>query len=81
MTRYETRQEKANAYLKKRHPSQGPCLVPKKDLNLTQLPTCHENDFCECELKSAYLAGYRKALEDSKVRENEAGLPIDPSLV
>jgi predicted nuclease with TOPRIM domain len=35
-------------------PNQGPCLVPKPG---RQGISCHENDFCECEVLNAFEAG------------------------
>lgn len=32
----------------------GPCLIPKPG---REVPSCHENDFCECDMNKAFLAG------------------------
>ncbi len=43
---YTTRVAKAAAY--KRTPGKGPCLIARPGTNL---PNCHENDFCECDMR------------------------------
>lgn len=64
-----TLEQKAKQWIQENsRPSQGPCLIPKDG---TCLPSCHENDFCECELKSAHIAGYRLAIEDAAKRAKD----------
>lgn len=45
----------ANQWVRKHSSSdQGPCLIPKEGRPGI---TCHERDYCECEMSEAYKAG------------------------
>lgn len=48
-----------------------PCLIPKASSNM---PSCHENQFCGCEMKNQFIAGahYGRAEVIAKLRSEEA---------
>lgn len=51
-------------YLQERFPRKGPCLIPKPG---SCVPSCHENDFCECDMCEITGALYAKLLIDAPV--------------
>lgn len=46
--------EKMREAIKAIAPTCGPCLIPREGSNM---PSCHERDFCQCDMEEAYLAG------------------------
>lgn len=45
----------------------GPCLIPRPESK--EVITCHENDYCQCDIRKAYDAG---AAEERKRAEGLA---------
>lgn len=56
----------------------GCCLVKKDDSACTM--TCHEYDFCCCDIRKAFLAGYEAAEERAKVLVDALGLIVEDYL-
>lgn len=53
----------ANNYLTRNHPTKGPCLIPNPGVSAV---SCHENDFCECEMGDAFAEGFYLAEAEIK---------------
>jgi hypothetical protein len=61
-------QKRAEDYIRERWPRKGPCLIPHKSAATkdSMLLTCHENDFCLCDMRESYAAGYSAHCEETK---------------
>lgn len=60
----------AEESIRETYPNKGPCLVPHKSAATKDsfLLTCHENDFCLCNMRETFLAG-ATALHDLLAKE------------
>lgn len=55
--------------------NKGPCLVPKPGADC--LITCHENDFCECEVTDGFRAGAAWALKSREAVDTDPYLEVN----
>lgn len=53
------REERLNYIKSEKFNGKGPCLIPKPG---KQVPSCHENYFCECDVCDAYQEGATRGL-------------------
>lgn len=58
----------AYEFINKTWQNKGPCLVPNANVmnSNSTLLSCHENDFCQCDMTDAFIAGLKAERERSK---------------
>lgn len=64
----------ATGFVESHFSGKGPCLIPKPGKDL---PSCHENDYCRCEMETAFLAGVRYLADQLRARSWEIPMWIE----
>lgn len=76
-------EERRDEILREKFKGKGPCLIPKPEAitENSMLTTCHENDFCKCDMEAMWNAAMQEiepVLREVKeqIREASVGLNI-----